>query len=318
VDGCKSLEDLLRAACVLEATARKAGNVHPEASFVDLTYNDFVISADAVAPILARTPELGVGRAIFESVTATRQKVCRNTNLGIVLLLAPLAAVPVDLKLADSIEDVLLRLTQEDADYAYQSIRLAQPGGMGQVDSEDVSRAPTGTLLDVMRLAADRDLIARQYAENFSLVLETAMPYLRGVSEFEDNWETAIVGLQLEILSERADSLIVRKLGRKAAEEVSQRAARVKAAIRLKRQNAQAEWDEFDHWLRADGNRRNPGTTADLIAAALFAAFRDGGVPRPLFSGRGTALSWKVNSHDAVRIGPAGRNYPPDGICRPP
>ena len=41
------------------------------------------------------------------------------------------------------------------------------------------------------------------------------------------------------------------------------------------------EFREFDAWLRADGHRRNPGTTADLIAASLFAAFRDGILPMP-------------------------------------
>lgn len=284
-----NLEEMLRAACVLEAAARKAGNVHPGASFADLTYTDFVVSADAVAPILARTPELGVGRAILESVAATRQQVGRNTNLGIVLLLAPLAAVPAEIPLADGIKDVLLRLTQEDAEYAYLAIRLAQPGGMGEVDSEDISRAPTGTLLEVMRLAASRDSIARQYAENFSLILETGAPYLSRVRDLAQNWEVAIIDLQLELLSQHPDSLIIRKCGLETAEEVSRRAAEVRKSLRLEAPNAQLEWAEFDRWLRSDGNRRNPGTTADLIAAALFAAFRDGGVPRPLLSGRGTA-----------------------------
>src|SRR5262245_25672487 len=167
-----TLEEMLRAACVLEATARKAGNVHPHASFTDLTYDDFVVSADAIAPILARTPELGVGPAILGSVMATHKRVGRNTNLGIVLLLAPLAAVPAGAPLADGIRNILDGLTLGDADCAYRAIRLAAPAGMGEVEDQDVSRQPTGTLLEAMRLAADRDLIAREYAHNFSLVLE--------------------------------------------------------------------------------------------------------------------------------------------------
>src|ERR1051326_4294349 len=145
-----TLEEMLRAACVLEATARKAGNVHPEASFADLAYQDFIISADAAAPILARTGELGVGHAIFEAVAATKNITRSNTNLGIILLLAPLAAVPRHTRLADGIGDVLKGLTLEDAQWAYQAIRLAQPGGMGQVDNEDISRPPTTTLREAM------------------------------------------------------------------------------------------------------------------------------------------------------------------------
>src|SRR5438105_2615296 len=91
-----STEDMIRAACVLEANARKAGNVHPFASFADLTHDDFVVSADAIAPVLARTPELGIGAAILGAVVATQKRVGRNTNLGMILLIAPLTAVPAE------------------------------------------------------------------------------------------------------------------------------------------------------------------------------------------------------------------------------
>jgi triphosphoribosyl-dephospho-CoA synthase len=274
-----TLEEMLRAACVLEATARKAGNVRPLQPFADMTYGDFVVSADLIAPILARTPELGVGPAILGSVMATHKRVGRNTNLGIVLLLAPLAAVPAGALLADGIQDVLDGLTRDDADCAYRAIRLAQPAGMGEVEDQDVSRQPTGTLLEVMRLAADRDLIAREYAHNFSLVLEFGLPYLSKVGNFRQHWEPAIVGLQLELLARYSDSLVVRKCGMETANEVSRRAAAVLKAARPGTRNAQIQLNRFDRWLRADGNRRNPGTTADLIAAMLFAAFRDGGLP---------------------------------------
>lgn len=288
-DTQNTIEQMLCAACVLEATARKPGNVHPQASFVDLNYEHFIISARTVAPILARTRQLGVGRAIYEAVAATRERVDRNTNLGIVLLLAPLAAVPADVRLANGISEVLNNLSRDDADFAYRAIRLAHPGGMGRVASQDINQPPTQTLLEVMRLAADRDQIARQYVENFSLVIEFGLPYLTNMLDFEGQagepywfarqWESAIVGLQLELLSRHNDSLVVRKCGLETADEVSCRAAAVLNAAQAGTRVAQEELQAFDHWLRADGHRRNPGTTADLIAAMLFAAFRDGGVP---------------------------------------
>ena len=279
------LEDQIRAACVLEATARKPGNVNPSHQFIDLTYKDFVVSADWIAPILACTGELGVGRAILEAVTATQACVGRNTNLGIVLLLAPLAAVPPSVRLADGIADVLAGLTREDAKLAYEAIRLAHPGGIGRVDDQDVCNRPTQTLLEVMRLAADRDLIARQYAENFSIILDFGLPYLSGVANFEQRWEEAIIGLQLELLSRHPDSLIIRKCGLEIAEEASRRAKAVIDAAVPGTQNAWNELERFDRWLRTGGNSRNPGTTADLIAAALFAAMRDGGLPIPVGPG---------------------------------
>ena len=42
------------------------------------------------------------------------------------------------------------------------------------------------------------------------------------------------------------------------------------------------ELNRLDTWLRGDGNRRNPGTTADLVAAILFAGLRDGVIVEPL------------------------------------
>ncbi|HEY2250277.1 MAG TPA: triphosphoribosyl-dephospho-CoA synthase [Planctomycetaceae bacterium] len=273
------LEDQIRAACVLEATARKPGNVHPQHSFADLTFNDFVVSAEAAAPVLARTAELGVGRAILDAVTATQARVGRNTNLGIILLLAPLAAVPAERRLADGIAGILAGLTRQDAELVYEAIRLAHPGGLGRVDNQDIGTSPTLTLLEVMRLATDRDLIARQYADNFSIVLEIGLPYFSAVADFERHWEAAIIGLQLELLARHADSLIVRKCGREMAEEASRRARAVLQAATPGTRNAQVEMEHFDRWLRAEGNRRNPGTTADLLAASLFAAMRDGNVP---------------------------------------
>ena len=172
------LESWIRAACLLEATARKPGNVHPEASFVDLEYADFVCSALAAGSPLAHAAEIRVGRAVFAAIEATRQRTPRNTNLGIALLIAPLAGVPADVSLRDGIDTVLNALSVEDADQVYRAIRLAQPGGMGRVDDQDISEAPRVTLREAMRMAADRDAIAAQYEGRFELVLDFGDPWL--------------------------------------------------------------------------------------------------------------------------------------------
>ncbi len=276
------LSEAIHLACIWEAMAPKPGNVHPNASFADLTYADLVGSAIAVAPILARTSELSVGRAVFEAIKATRLHVRSNSNLGIVLLLAPLTAVPANRPLRDGIGDVLSGLTHDDADWVYRAIRLAQPGGLGQADGEDVSQAPTGTLLDVMKLAADRDGVAAQYANEFAAVLDEGVPFLTTHrTDFQSVPLTIIVELQLRLLARHPDTLIARKCGVAKANEASRQAQAVLDAGSQETATGRRLLAEFDGWLREDSNRRNPGTTADIVTACLFAALRDGVIQSP-------------------------------------
>lgn len=288
-----TLAQRIRAACLLEATALKPGNVHPAASFPDLCHADFVQAAWGASPALASAHELGVGRAIYEAVAATRRVTRSNPNLGIALLLAPLAAVPLHVSLAQGIPDVLSALTVEDARWAYQAIRLARPGGLGEAAAEDIREEPTGTLLEAMRLAEDRDLIAAQYATQFALVLAAAKNLRQHAAEcFVTSWNEVIIEQQLRLLAAHPDSLIARKCGPDVAAEASRRAEAVLQCTGLRflvesgagtGENVAAHpaLVDFDRWLRSAGNRRNPGTTADLIAAILFAALRDGELPLP-------------------------------------
>jgi triphosphoribosyl-dephospho-CoA synthase len=274
----KNLKSLLFEACVLEATARKPGNVHPEASFPDLSYADFIQSAHAIAEILPESRNLGVGRAIFETIQRTQSSLERKTNpnLGIALLLAPLAAVPCDMSLPDGIERVLAALNLEDAKQVYAAIQLANPGGMGKVESADVTKTPEIGLRDAMRLAADRDSIASEYTTGFQIILQTAVPFLIAWPDFEHDWENAILQLQFLLLSRFPDTLIARKCGREAALQAASLAEHVLKSGGPNTEPGRTAVRQLDQWLRADGHRRNPGTTADLIAASLFAAARDG------------------------------------------
>jgi triphosphoribosyl-dephospho-CoA synthase len=265
-------------ACQWEATAPKVGNVHPQAAFADLTYDDFLQSAVAIGPIMERAAEWGVGRAVFEAVQATRDAVGTNTNLGTVLLLAPLAAVPPQVSLADGIGDVLDGLTLDDTRLVYDAIRLAAAGGMGRVEEADVSSdtPPTLSLIAAMRLAADRDLVAREYTNNFSDVLTGVSAWIAdGVAR---TWTLAeaIVHAHLRQMAAVPDSLIQRKCGPEIARQSQQRAAAVLASGIPGEAAYQRAVDDFDTWLRADGHRRNPGTSADMIAAGLFVLFREG------------------------------------------
>lgn len=263
-------------ACLLEASARKAGNVHPAASFEHLCYRDFVNSAEAVAPVLAMARERGVGTTILDAVVATRQRCGFNTNLGIILLLAPLAAVPEDQPVADGIEDVLRNLTRDDAAQVYEAIRLAAPRGLGSSSREDVSNSePTGTLREVMAMAAGRDAIAFEYTHGFPRVLREGVPLLMASGGFSDRWEQTVIRLQLELMAAGPDTDIARKCGVEEAEESAVMARKVLTCGWPSTAAGASRFRAFDAWLRSRGSQRNPGTTADLVTACLFVAIRE-------------------------------------------
>jgi triphosphoribosyl-dephospho-CoA synthase len=269
-------------ACLLEATAPKVGNVHRGADFVDLTFTDFAVSAVLIGPAMEAGAVTGVGRAVLDAVAATRNKVATNTNLGMVLLIAPLAAVPRDRALAEGVADVLGALTADDCHRVYEAIRLAEPGGLGQVEQMDVHGPPPDDLLAAMRLAADRDLVAQQYADAFDLVLNVIVPRIAKYAT-PGSWTLtdAIIRVHLELIAEHEDSLIVRKCGREMAQRVSRLARQVLDVGGPGNEAYHDALADLDFFLRSDGNRRNPGTTADLIAAGLFAVLRDGTIAPP-------------------------------------
>jgi triphosphoribosyl-dephospho-CoA synthase len=262
-------------ACLLEATAPKVGNVHRGADFEGLTFADFVTSAVAIQSAMEHARVSGVGRAVLDAVAATRAIVDTNTNLGMVLLLAPLAAVPLEQTLASGIATVLQNLTPLDSQLVYEAIRLAKPGGMGEAKEMDIAGPPPPSLLAAMELAKDRDLVAAQYCNNFALVLNEILPNL--VRGQEQGWSLLdnIVREHVRLISVYPDSLIVRKCGMETATRASVYAAQVLNAGEVDDENYHAALSDFDFWLRADDHRRNPGTTADLIAAALFAGLRE-------------------------------------------
>ena len=263
-------------ACIWEVTARKPGNVHRYRDFRDLRFTDFLASAAAVAPILETASRRRVGATVLQAIRATREVIDTNANLGIVLLLAPLAKVPRRTELRRGVEQILKQLDRDDARDVYEAIRLARPGGLGKVAKHDVKSEPSEALRPIMTLAAERDLVARQYANGFREVFDDGLPALL---ESANDMEEAIVRCHLHLLAKHPDSLIQRKCGRRLAEEASRRAGHVLQAGWPKGHKAKRLFDELDGWLCADGNRRNPGTTADLVTACLFVAIRDGLLP---------------------------------------
>lgn len=270
-------------ACLLEVTAPKPGNVHRGADFDDLTYFDFAAAAVAIGPAFdAAAQGARIGQTVLAAVRAMRSAVNSNTSLGTILLVAPLARVPRSEPLAAGVKQVLAALTPDDARDVYAAIRHAVPGGMGQVDQADVAGDAPDDLLYAMGLAAERDLVARQYVNGFEQVLKSVVPWL--AEGLAAGWSLAdvIVRTQLQLMHQFPDSLIARKAGLEVAEQAALRAGKTLDAGRPGNDDYYRAIVDFDFWLRSDQRRRNPGTSADLVAAGLFAALREGIIKLPL------------------------------------
>jgi len=267
---------LAEVACIWEVNARKAGNVYPGVSFRDVSAVDFLMSAAAVRTVM-RSPSCSTtGWLVKRAVEETRAVVGSNTNLGIVLLLAPLTnalSPPHPLRLAVSNE--LKELTVQDTQQVYEAIRIANPGGLGGAPEQDVRSEPTVTLLEAMKLAANRDMIARQYANDFADVFDFGVPAFTTAFAQFGCVEAAIIDSQLRWLAQYPDSLVARKKGPAVAEDVQKRAAAVLELGGIATPEGRAAGVALDCYLRSDGNTLNPGTTADLITACLFVALRE-------------------------------------------
>lgn len=268
-------------ACLLEAISPKPGNVHRGADFDDLTFTDFAVAAVAVARPLSHAQQIGVGPAVLEAIRATRSLTQTNVNLGTVLLLAPLCAVPAEEALPAGIHTVLRTMTAVDAEAIYEAIRIASPGGMGQVERWDVQTAPPPDLLLAMEAASERDRVAQQYVNGFADLFEFVVPKLIAGRALTGSTTASIVRTQLQCLARYPDSLIARKCGVRVAERASTWASQVLQAGEANSEAYQQALADFDFWLRSDGHRRNPGTTADLLAAGIFVTLRDNLLPPP-------------------------------------
>jgi triphosphoribosyl-dephospho-CoA synthase len=289
----------------MEATAIKAGNVHPHAAFADMTFEDFKNSAVIVTRILdnqlaavdtgitnrcteeqavdsARFPR--VGQLIREIVEVTQRNIGTNTNLGIALLICPLALSAhrtASVMYSDKasrlqawqaeLQQILRHLTAEDSADVYAAIGMAKAGGIGKVQDMDVHGSPPEDLLAAMRLAASWDDIAKEYAEGFPQVF-TMAEQLSSMHQNADtqamDWLSAIRRLQLMRLADFGDSLIARRNPSSDIQVIRELAR--DALYRWGQADFEISWKALDDFLRSSDHRRNPGTTADLLAAATF------------------------------------------------
>jgi triphosphoribosyl-dephospho-CoA synthase len=275
-----SRTEVMRAAqlaCALEASAEKPGNVTPSHDFDDTSYEDMLRSGIALGAELERAAERSVGETVLAAVRASRDAAGANTNLGIALLLAPLARAALEGgELRERLGEVLRALTVDDARAAYAAIRLAAPGGLDEPVEHDVHDEPRVTLREAMAAAAQRDTIASEYLSDYEVTFERGLPALADALDDGLRARDATVELALRLLAAVPDTLIARKRGPEAAARVAAGAREVLGAGGVRSAAGRAALAGFDASLRRDGNALNPGTTADLVTAVLFVALVEG------------------------------------------
>lgn len=269
----QALIEAYLAACETELQAFKPGNVSVYSPAHDMTVDDFRRSAQVSAAPLTN-PAFTLGEKIYHAIKATREAVACNTNLGIVLLCAPLmqaAQTVVDRQgLREALQRVLDNTSEDDAAWAFKAIVLAAPAGLGESGRQDVNQQATVTLTQAMAIAAERDRIALQYTNCFKDIFDFAvLAYNRAfVLSGESGW--AALTVFAEMLARFPDSHIERKYGKQYSAWIAEQMAELCKALKAadKPDEVLPRLYSLDETLKA--KKINPGTTADLTVATVL------------------------------------------------
>ncbi len=272
----EQLRELYRQACEVDVQAFKPGNVSVYADGHDMSVADFRVSAQVSAGPIGN-PDFSLGEKIYYAVKATREAVGCNTNLGIILLCAPLIQAISHkspcLTLRQAVSKVISDTTIEDADWVFKAIALASPGGLGRSDQQDVNEKPSVTLLEAMKIASVKDRIALQYATDYQDIFNfLLLRYNIELNRWGDrNW--AAVAVYADMLSQFPDSHIERKYGNQYSEMVATKMAQLSEELSNTDNPEQIKPLLFclDQELKLYSI--NPGTSADMIVATVFTAF---------------------------------------------
>ncbi|MHC3380169.1 triphosphoribosyl-dephospho-CoA synthase [Haloarcula sp. H-GB5] len=254
----------------------KPGNVDREREYDDLRFEHFMAGAVGARSGLDRAAEGDpIGPAFETAVEGMAGQSGGNTQFGALLVLTPLVATAADGRLSPSGADAVVRgTTVEDAAAFYRAFEHVDvavddpPDGLEPLDVRRGSdaipelRARELTLFDVMASSADVDGVAAEWVSGFERVFEASEWLLDGSEPVADRASDAF----LELLAAEPDTFIVTQQDRETAEEVQERAQAV------------LDGDEDATDLAEEFVRRdiNPGTTADLVAGALFVALERG------------------------------------------
>jgi len=259
-------------ACELDVQAFKPGNVSIYNAGHEMSVDDFILSSEVSAKSITN-PKYSLGEKIYYAVKATREAVGCNTNLGIILLCAPMFQAvqqQTELSFREKINQVLDNTSKKDAEWAFKAITIAAPGGLGESKNQDVKEKPEVTLTQAMSIASEKDRIALQYDTVYKDIFEfSILRYNTGLVRFEDQaWAAALVFSGL--LSKFPDSHIERKFGEKHSGWVLAQMTTVDDALLNtdKPEQLVPMLHGVDRAFKAKSI--NPGTTADLTVATVL------------------------------------------------
>lgn len=285
------IADSIQFALILEVCSEKTGNVTPTHDFADTRFEDYLRGAIALKPTLekAASGERSLGDLVLEVVTAVkRSHTGGNTHLGLAMLLTPLAKAAGECltegdtelqSLQDRVKKVMESSTVDDALKLYEAINLADTGGLEEEVELDVRKRESLdeikdkglTLLDIMKYSAGWDSVASELANGMENVFKCSKA-MRDTHEKTEDLMSTIVQTYLTMLADKQDTLIVKKVGLEKAEEVSAKSREVLDAGGVLTVEGREKVVELDSFLRNQGNKLNPGTTADLVTASLAIA----------------------------------------------
>lgn len=272
--------------------------VHFAASAVLLGHPLYKAASQAAEASDQEVPSIRLGELIKSSVQATMEPHDKNTLLGTILLLVPLAtAAGLNVSqprfsfalLRKGVSQILSTTTVEDAVELIRALQISKPGGSKPKTPEwtpahqaldyqsprtiPLIRQNKYTLRSLQKMAAPYDAIAQEYATDFEYIFNTLYPILTQALNRQACVEHAILASYMWLLSNRADTLIQRKAGPELAEEVRRRASDMYSRLINTPESSWVELLEpFDQYLRSKGSKLNPGTSADLLSAATYIA----------------------------------------------
>lgn len=265
-------------ACLLDLQALKPGNVGLHGEGHGKTTQDFRRSAQAAAELITH-PDWSLGRRVHEAARASWGVAGCNTNIGVLLLTAPLVSAyyrenpPV---LNQRVEEVLAETTVDDARDVYRAIQLMKPAGLGRVPQADVRDRPKIALREAMALAAERDRVAAEYRDGFPIIFNEARPQWEALCLRWGDERWAMAGVFLTLLGHYPDSHIARVHGEEIARSVSGKIKKLADEFcgAESPENYRPRLLELDASFKSSG--LSPGTTADLTLAGVLAARLDG------------------------------------------
>jgi len=302
----------LELAILLEVSADKPGNVNLVVGFEGTNHMHFLASAVAAGPYFRLAAErgvavadgeiclekVGVGHVIRDCVAEiSRWQSGGNTLLGTVILFAPLAVAagmtPAERGVFElsilrrNLKRVVEATTPEDAVAVYEAVKIAKPSGLGKAPDLDVNDPASTerilkeriTLHQVFQIASAYDTICSEWVKNYPVTFDFAYPSLKRYLKEDGDLNRAVIHTFLEVLAAYPDTFIARKVGMEKAREISTMAGEVLKSGGLKTAAGREKLQKFDAMLRLDGNNLNPGTTADIIAAALALTILSGYKP---------------------------------------